>query len=223
MYKILLVEDDSAIAGAIRRHLETWGYACVCAEDFRDVTALFAAEQPHLVLLDISLPFFDGYHWCTEIRRLSQVPILFLSSASDNMSLVMAIHLGADDFLAKPFDFPVLVAKVQALLRRAYDFSAGGGDLLEHKGVILNLADATATCCGRTAELTRNEFRILQVLFENKGRAVTRDALMQRLWETDSFVDENTLSVNVTRLRRKLAAIGAGELIATRKGVGYLV
>lgn len=222
MYKILLVEDDRAIAGAIARHLESWGYDCVCADDFRNITAKFAAEQPHLVLLDISLPFFDGYHWCTEIRRLSQVPILFLSSASDNMSLVMAINLGADDFLAKPFDFPVLVAKLQALLRRSYDFSAGS-DLIEHKGVILNLAEGTVSFGGAKAELTRNEFRILQVLFENRGRAVARETLMQRLWETDSFVDENTLSVNVTRLRRKLDSIGAAGLIETRKGMGYQV
>ena len=222
MYKILLVEDDRAIAGAIARHLESWGYDCVCADDFRNITATFAAEQPHLVLLDISLPFFDGYHWCTEIRRLSQVPILFLSSASDNMSLVMAINLGADDFLAKPFDFPVLVAKIQALLRRSYDFSVGS-DLIEHKGVILNLAEGTVSFGGAKTELTRNEFRILQVLFENKGRAVTRETLMQRLWETDSFVDENTLSVNVTRLRRKLDSIGAAGLIETRKGMGYQV
>lgn len=222
MYKILLVEDDRAIAGAIARHLESWGYDCVCADDFQNITAKFAAEQPHLVLLDISLPFFDGYHWCTEIRRLSQVPILFLSSASDNMSLVMAINLGADDFLAKPFDFPVLVAKLQALLRRSYDFSAGN-DLIEHKGVIPNLAESTVSFGGAKAELTRNEFRILQVLFENRGRAVARETLMQRLWETDSFVDENTLSVNVTRLRRKLDSIGAAGLIETRKGMGYQV
>lgn len=222
MYKLLIVEDDETIAGAVAKHLEGWGYHCVCATDFAHVTREFAAHNPQLVLLDISLPFYNGFYWCAEIRKLSSVPILFLSSAGDNMSLVMAINMGGDDFLAKPFDFDVLVAKVQALLRRTYDFSAGAS-LVEHRGVILNLSDASVTCHGEKLELSKNEYRILQVLFERRGRVVARETLMQRLWETDLFVDENTLTVNITRLRRKLEAKGVRDLIVTKKGLGYMV
>ena len=179
-------------------------------------------SNPQLVLLDISLPFYNGFYWCAEIRKLSSVPILFLSSAGDNISLVMAINMGGDDFLAKPFDFDVLVAKVQALLRRTYDFSAGAS-LVEHRGVILNLSDASVTCHGEKLELSKNEYRILQVLFERRGRVVARETLMQRLWETDLFVDENTLTVNIARLRRKLEAKGVRDLIVTKKGLGYMV
>ncbi len=222
MHKILIVEDDMTIAKAMSRHLESWGFRCVCVEDFRAVTAQFAAENPQLVLMDISLPYFNGYHWCGEIRRLSQVPIIFISSASDNMNIVMAVNMGGDDFLAKPFDLTVLAAKVQALMRRTYDFTPGG-DLLEYKGVILNLADTTITYQGSRMELSRNEFRILQTLFESRGKVVSRQKLMKHLWETDCFVDENTLTVNITRLRKRLAGIGIEELIATKKGVGYMV
>ena len=222
MYKLLIVEDDETIAHAVAKHLEGWGYCCVCADDFAHITEQFASQNPQLVLMDISLPFYNGFYWCAEIRKLSSVPILFLSSAGDNMSLVMAINMGGDDFLAKPFDFDVLVAKVQALLRRAYDFSAGAS-LIEHKGVILNLSDASATCRGESLELTKNESRILQVLFERRGTVVARETLMQRLWETDLFVDENTLTVNIARLRRKLEAKGVPDLIVTKKGLGYMV
>ena len=220
--KILLVEDDAVIAGAIRQHLESWGYQCVAAEDFQNITAVFARENPQLVILDISLPYRNGYHWCSEIRKLSQVPILFLSSASDNMNIVMAINMGGDDFLPKPFDLSVLVAKVQALLRRSYDFSVPG-DVLTCGGVVLRLTDGVAVRGERQVELTRNEQRILQVLFTNKGRPVSRETLMQRLWETDLFVDTNTLTVNITRLRRKLSELGSEGLIVTKKGVGYMV
>ena len=219
--KIFLVEDDQVIAQAICRHLESWGYACAAATDFQHVTEQFAAENPQLVILDIGLPFYNGYHWCTEIRKLSKVPILFLSSASDNMNIVMAVSVGADDFVAKPFDLSVLVAKVQALLRRAYDFG-DGVHLLSCGGVTLRLGDGVAVRGDRTVELTRNEQRILQVLFSSKGKVVSRETLMQRLWETDLFVDTNTLTVNMTRLRRKLADLGAEHLIVTKKGVGYL-
>lgn len=221
-YKILIVEDDAVIAKALKKHIETWGYEVVCAEDFRDITALFARENPHLVLMDILLPFYNGYHWCSEIRRISKVPILFLSSASDNMNIVMAMNMGGDDFIAKPFDLSVLTAKIQALLRRAYDFSAQTS-LLEHRDAILNLADATLTYQGEKIELTRNEFKILQLLMENKGKAVSREAIMTRLWESDSFVDDNTLTVNMTRLRRKLEEAGLTDFILTKKGIGYIV
>ena len=222
MTRIYLVEDDEVIAGAIQRHLQAWGCQVKRAEDFSNILGEFAAFQPQLVLLDISLPFFNGYHWCGEIRRVSKVPIVFLSSASDNMNIVMAMNMGGDDFIAKPFDLNVLTAKIQALLRRTYDF-AGQTGLMEHRGAVLNTGDATLTFQDRRVELSRNEYRILQVLLEQKGKAVSRDTLMRRLWETDSFVDENTLTVNVTRLRKKLEAVGLTDFIHTRKGLGYLV
>ena len=207
MYRIFIVEDDAAIAGVIRRHLEGWGYTVRCAERFDDVLSEFAAFDPHLVLLDVSLPFFNGYHWCQEIRRVSKAPILFLTSASDNVNVVMAMQLGGDDLLAKPFDLQVLSAKVQALLRRAYDFGPSS-HLLSCGAAVLNVSDGTLDAHGQRVELTRNECRI---------------ALMTRLWESDSFVDENTLTVNIARLRRKLEAAGLPDFIRTRKGAGYLV
>ena len=222
MYKIFIVEDDSVIAGAVARHMESWGCQVHCVENFQQVLAEFLAFDPQLVLLDISLPFFNGYHWCNEIRRLSKVPIIFISSASDNMNIVMAMNMGGDDFIAKPFDLHVLAAKVQAVLRRTYDFS-GQTSLLEHRGAILNMGDATLTYEGSRVELTKNEYKILQTLLENKGRAVSRDTLMNKLWETDCYVDENTLTVNVTRLRRKLEGVGLSGFIITKKGIGYLV
>lgn len=222
MHRILIVEDDGAIAGAIGRHVETWGFSARAASDFQDVLREFVKYDPQLVLLDIALPFFSGYHWCGEIRKISKVPIIFLSSASDNMSIVMAVSLGADDFIAKPFDLQVLTAKIQAVMRRAYDFSVRS-DIIEHRGAILNAADATLHFGGQKIDLTRNEYRILLTLMEGRGKVVGREALMQRLWETDSFVDENTLSVNVARLRRKLEAAGLPGFIETKKGLGYLV
>ncbi len=222
MYRILIVEDDGAIAGAVQRHVETWGFEARAVSDFQNVLAEFSRYDPQLVLLDIALPFFSGYHWCGEIRKLSKVPIIFLSSASDKMNIVMAIGMGADDFIAKPFDLTVLTAKIQAVMRRAYDFAVRS-DLIEHRGATLNAADATLHYNSLKIDLTKNEFRILLTLMENRGRVVGRESLMQRLWETDSFVDENTLSVNVARLRRKLEAAGLPDFIETKKGLGYLV
>ncbi|MGM9574974.1 MAG: response regulator transcription factor [Oscillospiraceae bacterium] len=222
MYRILIVEDDRGIAGAIKAQAEMWNLEAVCAEDFRDVLGEFARVQPHLVLLDITLPFFNGYHWCGEIRRLSKVPIIFISSAADNMNIVMAMSMGADDFIAKPFDGSVLMAKIQALLRRSYDFAAAA-PLLEHRGAFLDTGDNSLTYGGERIALTKNEYRILLCLMENKGRVVSREKLMERLWETDSFVDENTLTVNVGRLRKKLDAAGLAGFIATKFGVGYIV
>lgn len=220
MYRILIVEDDGVIAEAIRRHISAWGCEARCVENFENVLGEFTNFDPHLVLMDVSLPFFNGYHWCAEIRRLSKTPIVFVSSASDNMNIVMAMNMGGDDFIAKPFDLAVLTAKVQALLRRAYDFVVPA-KLLESGGTVLNVSDASLTFEGRKTELTKNEFKILQLLFENKGRIVTRDEMMTRLWEGNSFVDENTLSVNVNRLRRKLEDTGLNDFILTKKGLGY--
>lgn len=222
MYRIFIVEDDPGIAEGIKRQAEAWGLEVRCADDLRNVMGEFAAFSPHLVLLDITLPFFNGYHWCTQIRAVSQVPVVFLSSASENMNIVMAMNMGVDDFIAKPFDQRVLMAKVQALLRRAYDLP-GATPMLEHRGAFLDTGDQTLTVNGERLPLSRNEYRILLCLMENKGRIVSREKLMERLWATDAFVDENTLTVNVNRLRKKLDAAGLPQFITTRHGVGYLI
>lgn len=220
--KILIVEDDRGIADAIQKQAEKWGLQAKCVQDFRNVMAEYAEYDPQLVLLDISLPFFNGYHWCSEIRRVSKVPIIFISSASDNMNIVMAMNMGGDDFIAKPFDNSVLIAKIQALLRRTYDFGTGR-TILEHKGAILNTGDNTLNYKEERIELSKNEYRILFILMENKGSVVSREKLMEQLWETDSFVDENTLTVNIGRLRKRLGAAGLEDFITTKFGVGYLI
>lgn len=215
-----MVEDDEIIARSIREHLQAWNYDVCCVEDFSNVVAEFVRFDPQLVLMDITLPFFNGYHWCSEIRKISKVPVIFLSSAVDNMNIVMAVNMGADDFIPKPFDLEVLTVKIQAMLRRSYDF-AGTGSMLEHKGAILNLNETTLTYQEQKIELTKNEFRILEILMENKEKVVSRETLMTKLWESDNYVDENTLSVNVNRLRKKLEALGLEEFILTKKGIGY--
>ena len=215
-----MVEDDEIIARSIREHLQAWNYDVCCVEDFSNVVAEFVRFDPQLVLMDITLPFFNGYHWCSEIRKISKVPVIFLSSAADNMNIVMAVNMGADDFIPKPFDLEVLTVKIQAMLRRSYDF-AGTGSMLEHKGAILNLNETRLTYQEQKIELTKNEFRILEILMENKEKVVSRETLMTKLWESDNYVDENTLSVNVNRLRKKLEALGLEEFILTKKGIGY--
>ncbi len=222
MYKIMLVEDDENMANAMRTQLQAWGYEVYCIQNFQKVTEEFLAVEPQLVLLDIMLPFFNGYHWCSEIRKHSNVPILFISSASDNMNIIMAMNMGGDDFIAKPFDLNVLLAKVQAILRRTYDLT-GSIPVLEHKGAILNLNDMTLHYGEQVLNLTRNEFRILQTLLEQKGKVVSRNTLMMRLWEIDSYVEENTLTVNINRLRKKLVEIGLEDYIRTKVGCGYMI
>lgn len=216
------MEDDETIARLIKKHLEKWEYEVSTVQDFGNVLGEFAACDPQLVLLDIRLPFYNGHYWCTQIRQVSKVPIIFLSSVSDNMNIVMAMNMGADDFIPKPFDLEVLTAKVQALLRRSYNF-AGSSSMLEHKGMLLNLSDATLLYQEQKVELTKNELKILQTLIENKMQVVTRETLMTRLWESDMYVDENTLSVNVNRLRKKLTSIGLEDSILTKKGIGYQI
>lgn len=222
MYKILIVEDDLAMARAVKKHLESWGNCVDYVKDFKNVIREFTAFDPHLVLVDIMLPFYNGYHWCSEIRRISNVPVIFISSASDNMNIVMAMNMGGDDFISKPFDLNVLTAKVQAVLRRTYDM-AGKIPVLEHKDAILNLSDTTLSYKGQKIDLSKNEFRILQTLMENKGKVVSRDTLMMRLWETDDYVEENTLTVNIARLRRKLERAGLHGFITTKVGGGYIL
>lgn len=222
MYRILIVEDDPGIGTSIRSHIETWGLEARCAEDFKDIVKEFTEYSPHLILMDISLPFYNGYHWCMEIRKMSKIPIIFISSASDNMNIVMAMNMGGDDFIAKPFDLNVLTAKIQAVLRRTYDFG-NQVSVLQHRGVLLNLSDASLSFEGERIELTKNDYRILKTLMENKGHVVSRDKLMEKLWETDCFVDENALTVNIARLRKKLEQAGIEGFIATKKGMGYII
>lgn len=222
MYRILIVEDDETIARLLGEHLEKWGYQVCCVDDFKQVANCFKEYAPHLVLMDIGLPFYNGFYWCTEIRKTSNVPILFLSSMSDNMNIVMAIQMGGDDFVEKPFDLNVLTAKIQALLRRTYAFQ-GSASVMEHKGVMLNLSDASVTFQNQKIELTKNDYKILQILMERAGTIVKREEIMQRLWESDEFIDDNTLTVNMTRLRKKLEELGVQEFIKTKKGIGYII
>ena len=222
MYRILIVEDDRTIAQALKRHLSGWDYEVYCVEDFKNVMEEFSNVQPDLVLLDIGLPFYNGYHWCSEIRKISNVPVVFISSASDNMNIVMAMNMGGDDFIPKPVDLTVMMAKIQAVLRRTYDM-AGKIPVLEHKGAVLNLNDTTLFYDGEKIELTKNEFRILKTLLEQKGKVVSRDTLMTRLWQMDDYVEENTLTVNVTRLRKKLEQAGLCDFIKTKIGSGYII
>ncbi|WP_028986850.1 response regulator transcription factor [Thermicanus aegyptius] len=222
MYKVMIVEDDLTIARAIKDHLCKWDYDVTYVTDFKNITEQVIRFLPHLVLLDVVLPFFNGFYWCGEIRKISKVPIIFISSAGDNMNIVMAINMGGDDFIVKPFDLNVLTAKVGALMRRTYSFQ-GQINVIEHRGILLNLSDATLIYRDQKIELTKNEFKILQLLMENIGKVVSREEIMQRLWENDAFVDDNTLTVNIARLRKKLAESGLDHFITTKKGLGYMV
>lgn len=222
MYRLFVVEDDPGIAAAIITQAEQWGMSARAAQNFRHVAEEFAEFSPHIALLDISLPCYDGYYWCGEIRKISKTPIIFISSASDNMNIIMAMNMGADDFIAKPFDQSVLMAKINALLRRTYDFAANIS-VMTHRGAILNSADGTLVFNGEQVPLSKNEFKILLCLMENRGRVVSREKLMERLWKTDEFIDENTLTVNVNRLRKRLEAVGLSDFIVTKHGVGYTV
>lgn len=222
MYKILIVEDDNTIAERLASHLKKWNYKTVCVRDFKNVMEEFKKTDPQLVILDIGLPFYNGFYWCQEIRKLSNVPIIFLSSMNDNMNIVMAMNMGGDEFIEKPFDLNVVTANVQAVLRRAYALQ-GTANIIEHGEMLLNLGDASLTIAGQKIELTKNEFKICQMFFESAGKFVTRDAIMTRLWESDEFIDDNTLTVNVARLRKKLEEAGMHDVIRTKKGIGYML
>ncbi|MFM0578322.1 response regulator transcription factor [Streptococcus suis] len=220
MQKILLIEDDKTISQLVAKNLINWGYQVQEAKDFQMVLEQMEEFQPHLILLDIGLPFFNGYYWCQEIRKTSRVPIMFLSSHDQPMDIVMAINMGADDYVTKPFEMTVLLAKIQGLLRRTYDF-VGEQSLLWFEEISLDLKTMQVSYGQVVEELTRNEFQILRVLFEHGKEVVSREELMRELWNSDIFVDDNTLSVNIARLRKKLAELGLPDVIATKKGVGY--
>ncbi|HEL2202185.1 response regulator transcription factor [Streptococcus suis] len=220
MQKILVIEDDKTISQLVAKNLINWGYQVQEVQDFQMVLDQISDFQPHLILLDIGLPFFNGYYWCQEIRKTSRVPIMFLSSHDQPMDIVMAINMGADDYVTKPFEMTVLLAKIQGLLRRTYDF-VGEQSLLWFEEVSLDLKTMQVSYKQDVEELTRNEFQILRVLFEHGKEVVSREELMRELWNSDIFVDDNTLSVNIARLRKKLAELGLPDVIATKKGVGY--
>lgn len=222
MYRIYMVEDDCGIFDVVKNSGVKWGLQFFGVRNFQNILSEFNEIQPHLVIMDIGLPYYDGYRWCAEVRRVSDVPIIFLSSASDNMNMVMAMNMGGDDFVAKPFDCDVLIAKIQALLRRTYDYT-GNMLLLEHRGAYLNTANSTLVYRDMPIELTKNELRILSALMESKGQIVSRESLMDTLWASDCYIDENTLTVNINRLRKKLEANGLTDFIKTKRGIGYFV
>ena len=222
MQKILIVEDDMVIANVLKQHLQKWNYEVKTVSDFKNVMEYFLEFDPHMVLMDISLPFFNGYHWCTEIRKRSQIPVIFLSAASDNMNIVMAISMGGDDFIAKPFDLTVVTAKIQAWMRRTYTFQ-NQIHVLERHGVVLNIGSAELSYQNKKIELTKNDFKIMQISMEYAPNVVPREEIMKRLWESDEFIDDNTLTVNITRLRKKLEENGIDDFIRTRKGIGYYI
>lgn len=222
MYKIMIVEDDEVISTTLKKHLEKWEYDVFCVQDFHHVLESFIEFSPDLVLLDIYLPSFDGYHWCQEMRKISQVPIIFISSANENMNIVMAMNMGGDDFINKPFDLNVMTAKIQAILRRTYSFSKEF-HILSYQNVILDLHDASLIYQDQKLSLTKNELKILELMFEKPEMIISRNEIMNYLWEDHQFVDDNTLSVNVNRLRRKLDDIGLSNLINTKKGMGYIL
>ncbi|MGE7904312.1 response regulator transcription factor [Peribacillus sp. NPDC094092] len=223
MFKIMIIEDDEKIRNIVADTLTKWRYEVVEVMEFDHILDDFEKYQPDLVLLDINLPTFDGFYWCQQIRALSSVPILFLSSRNQNMDIIMAINMGGDDFIQKPFDLDVLVAKISALLRRNYTYQNGHNLKLTHRNLSLNVTNSTIQFEERSIELSRNEFIILQLMMRKIGNIVSRDDLMQALWNDEQFVDDNTLTVNVNRLRRKISGIGLEDFIVTRKGMGYLI
>lgn len=223
MYKVLIVEDDKALCNSIKEGISKWNFEGIAVQDFEDVLKEFAKHNPHLVIMDINLPYFDGFYWCKKIRDISKVPIIFLSSRDSNMDIVMAVNMGGDDYVTKPFSMDILLAKMQALIRRAYSYGQVDEQIIECERAILNINDGTLTYNGKTIELTKNEFKILQLLMRNRGKIVSRDKIMRVLWENEYFISENTLTVNVNRLRSKLEDIGLKNLIVTKKSQGYMI
>lgn len=223
MFRVMIVEDDSKIREFVKESLEKWGYEVTAVEDFNEIFNIFVKHQPHLVLMDINLPSFDGFYWCNKIREVSKAPIIFISSRTSNMDIIMAINMGGDDFVQKPFSMEILLAKVNALIRRTYSYLNTETDVIEHNGVVLNLMDNTLYYKEEKVELTKNEFKIVYMLMKNHGSVIDRDKIMRSLWEDESFVDDNTLTVNINRLRKKLSNIGLDEFIETKKGQGYII
>lgn len=218
--KIFIVEDDTNIFNSISKELKTWNYEICGVKNFSNITEEILNESPHLVIMDIVLPYNNGYFWCSEIRKYSNVPIVFLSSKSENMDIVMAMQFGGDDYITKPFDLGVLVAKINAILRRTYDFS-NITNTINFKDVVLNLEKIELQYNNENVSLTKTEMIILESLFRAKGNVVLREVIMEKCWNGDDYIDDNTLSVNITRLRKKLSEIGLNDFILTKKKLGY--
>ncbi len=223
MHTIMLVEDDSALCSQIIEGLKKWGFNADSALNFENIIDDFSKIKPQLVIMDINLPCYDGFYWCSKIREISKVPVIFLSSRDTNMDIIMAVNTGADDYIAKPFSMQILIAKIQAILRRAYDYTTSDHDYIEHKGLILNTGESSVIYGNSKSELTKNEMKILRLLMTNKGRIVSRENIMKLLWDDDQYVNDNTLTVNINRLRGRLADLGLEDYIETKKGQGYIV
>jgi DNA-binding response OmpR family regulator len=223
MFKILIVEDDQKMRQIILENIEKWGLEGCYVQDLNNVFDEFTKYDPHLVLMDINLTTYDGFYWCGKIREVSKVPIIFISSRNTNMDIIMAINMGGDDFVQKPFSLDVLMAKINALLRRTYNYTNTTSNIIEHNGVVLNIKDSSVIYNDNKLELTKNEFKILYTLMNDKGEIVSRDEIMRALWEDESFVDDNTLTVNINRLRKKLDDLGLNDFIKTKKGQGYII
>lgn len=223
MFKIMIVEDDPKIREIILENLKKWNFQGLYVEDFDEVFSDFVKYQPDLVLMDINLPSFDGFYWCNKIREVSKVPIIFVSSRDTNMDIIMSVNMGGDDFIQKPFSLDVLMAKINALLRRTYSYSNIESNVIENNGVVLNLKDCNLMYNEHKIELTKNEFKIIYILMKENGEVVSRDKIMRLLWKDESFVDDNTLTVNINRLRKKLSEIGLNDFIQTKKGQGYII
>ncbi|KHD34909.1 transcriptional regulator [Clostridium acetobutylicum] len=222
MYRIMIIEDEEKIRNIIKKSLEKWSFEAYAVEDFNDIFEQFVKVKPNLVLMDINLPVCDGFYWCSKIRNISKVPVIFLSSRSSNMDVVMAVNMGGDDYITKPFSIEILMAKINAILRRTYSYSETEMDAIEFKDVIISLKNNTVYYNENTIELTKNEFKIIYVLMKNHDSIVSREKIMQELWQDESFIDDNTLTVNINRLRKKLKEIGV-DFIKTIKGQGYVI
>ncbi|MBZ9607827.1 response regulator transcription factor [Clostridium estertheticum] len=223
MFKIMIVEDDIRIKEILLENVMRWGFDGKAIENFNDVFIEFSKYSPHLVLMDINLPYFDGFYWCYKIREISKVPIIFVSSRNNNMDVIMAINMGGDDFIQKPFSLEILMAKINALIRRTYSYADAQTNVLEYKNIVLNMKDNSVFFKDKRVELSRNEFSILYLLMKNNGNLISRDKIMRSLWEDESFVDDNTLTVNINRLRKKLENIELEDLIKTKKRQGYTI
>lgn len=223
MAKIMVVEDEGVIRQLLMEELKKWQFEVFGTTDFQEVFEEFQTQEPQLILLDINLPVFDGYYWCRKIREVSQVPIIFISSRNTNMDMIMAMNMGADDFVTKPFEIDVLIAKINALLRRSYNYSSGTTETLSHNGLTLNVDNSTAEVAETVIDLSKNEYRLLYILLKNQGKILSREKLLRALWDDERFVDDNTLTVNINRLRRKIDQAGLTGYIETKVGQGYLI
>ena len=223
MYKIMIVEDDKALSSNMNEMLSKWGFDTAPLENFENIASEFVNAKPNLIIMDVNLPYFDGFYWCSKIREVSKVPIIFVSSRDTNMDIIMAMNTGADDYITKPFSMDILIAKINALLRRAYSYGEQTSDLVECDGVILNLVDNTLLYKDAKIELTKNEFKVLLLLMKARGKTISRERIMRSLWDDDNFINDNTLTVNINRLRTKLGDIGLNDYIVTKKGHGYMI